>query len=320
MKSADCIGAEKCSEMFRTARVFALISIVCAHIVPNTPPVAQLYTAMAQFGAPAFFIISGFYYHPDHYGSFRGMLRKKAVTVCIPWLFLGSMGFFYNIIARGAPFSLPELLFWLAGFNTYLYFLTYLMVFFLLFYRTSTPILIGAVILNGISGCVILFPNIPSTLVFTNRIGYFALGMLLQRVGAGKTYLFCRRSRYIACTMYGVLIGLWLFLPDAASAILRWAYHPVVLLGCFACFGLSTWKVFHNRLFDLVSGFSFTIYLIHFMAIGLLDRIYGISPITELFSCVFVIGFCVLLLSVASYLMRLLKLERIGNPLLGFRM
>ena len=55
------------------------------------------------------------------------------------------------------------------------------------------------------------------------------------------------------------------------------------------------------------------------MVIGVFDFIFNVHFITQILASGIVIGVCYASLWLARYLMKLLKLEKIGYPLFGFR-
>ena len=112
------IHEEKISKAFSVARVFALISIVSAHIVFSTGTpnlIARFFDVIASVGVICFMFISGYYYNSDSFGGFFKMLKKKLLTIVLPWVFLGSIGFLYNRILSGIGLDIIEYLKWIIG-------------------------------------------------------------------------------------------------------------------------------------------------------------------------------------------------------------
>ena len=91
---------QRISTLITVARVFALISIVCAHVIfsVGTPYViTKLYSTMASIGVVCYLFASGYYYNPQKY-TFAGLLKNKAITIVLPWVFLGTLSYLYNAI------------------------------------------------------------------------------------------------------------------------------------------------------------------------------------------------------------------------------
>lgn len=64
---------------------------------------------------------------------------------------------------------------------------------------------------------------------------------------------------------------------------------------------------------------SFAIYLIHRMVIGVFDVVFNINVITQILAVFVVIGICYVALFLCRWLIKIMKLERLLNPLFGFR-
>ena len=74
---------QKISSIVMVARVFALVSIVCAHIgfTSNVPYIiAKLYSAVASIGVICYLICSAYYYNPKKY-TLIGLLKNKAKSI-----------------------------------------------------------------------------------------------------------------------------------------------------------------------------------------------------------------------------------------------
>ena len=192
------------SSMVTVARVFALISVVCAHITfPETVPeeIRTLYSSLGSVGVIFFFIAAGYYYNPKKY-TFIALLKNKFISVCLPWLFFGSIYYVYKAILKpGEHLSLSFGAYfkWIIGHETFLYFCTILLLCFLIFYRTNKPILISSVVITFISVMltasgmwkpIIEALHITDYLNIFNWAGFFALGMLLKLIPAHILYNF----------------------------------------------------------------------------------------------------------------------------------
>lgn len=189
---------EKLSERDSTAlhfvRVIAIWSSVTAHvsIIDNSTPVIFFFTCMWELfscvGVPAFLIVSGILYTRTP-GDSRSFWKKKVKSIIIPWLFCGTVVYVYRALHVGGSFR--ELLFWLLGLSSWLYYVTIYLVILALFkpIHKCVPLLWGCVAITAVQ--LILKTNgggVPSPLGddYLNPlhwIGFFALGILLRRRG-----------------------------------------------------------------------------------------------------------------------------------------
>ena len=319
---------QKISSIVMVARVFALVSIVCAHIgfTSNVPYIiAKLYSAVASIGVICYLICSAYYYNPKKY-TLIGLLKNKAKSIGLPWLFLGTVGYLYNGVLSKS-LSLISYLRWMVGNGTYLYFLTILILCFLIFYRTNKIVLYCAIGVNiisliltalGILGPVISALHITNYLNIFNWVGVFALGMLAKQVSEEKLYNFLYKSRFITLALFAITVIL-VCIFDIKTGYFSYIGIWFELLGTLAILGASTIRVFENKLFYDISNLSFTIYLIHMMVIGIFDRLYNLNFVLQAAAVFIIIGICYGILFVGRCIIKLIKLEKHLYPLFGFR-
>ena len=319
---------QRISTVITVARAFALISIVCAHIVfsSGTPyAITKIYSAIASIGVVCYLFAAGYYYNPQKY-TFTGLLKNKATTIVLPWVFLGTVSYLYNAILS-KNLSIIGYFKWIIGNGSFLYFMTVLVICFLIFYRTNKFVLVASIIVNLISLALtatkIIDPvinalHITNYLNVFNWIGIFAVGMLVKKIPAERFYWFIRKMRFVFLGLFAVAVAL-VCVFDVWVGYFSYVGIWLELLGTLTILGISTMKIFENKfVFDL-SNLSFTIYLMHMMVIGVFDRLYNIHPITQAMSVFIVIGICYGALFVARWAIRFVKLEKYLYPLFGFR-
>ena len=319
---------QRISTVITVARAFALISIVCAHIgfSADTPYViAKLYSAIASIGVVCYLFASGYYYNPQKY-TFAGLLKNKAITIVLPWVFLGTLSYLYNAILS-KNLSLLGYFKWIIGNGSFLYFMTVLVLCFLIFYRTNKIVLFASIIVNLISltltATKIIDPvinalHITNYLNILNWVGIFAIGMLVKKIPAEKFYLFIRKTRFVFLGLFAIAVAL-VCVFDIWVGYFSYVGIWLELLGTLAILGISTVKFFENKFVFDVSNLSFTVYLVHMMVIGVFDRLYNIHPITQSMAVLIIIGICYGVLVAARWVIKLIKLEKYLFPLLGFR-
>ena len=61
------------------------------------------------------------------------------------------------------------------------------------------------------------------------------------------------------------------------------------IFGALFIFSVSTFKIFNRKLFYSIANNSFSIYLIHLPLIGVLDRVYNLTPVSQAISVFLVI-------------------------------
>lgn len=323
---------KKISSIFTISRVFALISIVSAHInfTNNTPfLISRIYDIISSIGVIVFLFLSGYYYNSKKYKTFFQLIKNKALTIGLPWLFFGTISYFYNILLSNKNFQIVGYLKWILGNGTYLYYLTVLFFCFLLFYRTNLSILITSIILSLISlfltACNVWAPvieilHITNYLNIFNWIGIFALGLLIsQHITAKKLFCFFEKSRWAFLFLFSSIAVLLCIFYKIPVGYFSYIGIWLELLGALAIFSLSTFSFFENTLFVNLANFSFTIYLIHMIVIGIVDKIYNLHFAISIFATPIVIIVCFVGCLLVKHLIKLIKGEKWLYPLFGFR-
>ena len=139
----------KINKMFLIARTIAILTFISAHTtIKSSVLIANLYSAIGSIGVVLFFIMSGYYYKKY---PLLTLLKKKGLSVILPWVVIGSTVYVVNSILTSNVFAIDDLLLWLVGYKTYLYYVVILLVCFIIFYFHNTATLLIAIILNAIS-------------------------------------------------------------------------------------------------------------------------------------------------------------------------
>lgn len=321
--------SKKCSSLFTIARVFALISIVAAHIsFPASAPytLEKIYSLIASIGVIAFLFMSAYYYNPQKFSSLGAVIKTKLVSIGIPWLFLGSITYLYNGILSGTIHPLG-LLKWILGYKTYLYFLTILFFCFVIFYKANRlfcvcciPVTIMSLMLTalGFMDSIIDFLHITNYLNILNWIGIFAFGQLCRTFDTKKIYEFIYKFRLLLILIF-ILAGAVIFVFDIPTGYFSIIGIYFEIIGVLCIFGVSTFNIFNINLFQNIANNSFAIYLIHMPVIGVIDRIYNINIVTQILSSILVVALAHLALEIFRFVIRKIKCEKLFNPLFGFR-
>lgn len=324
------IYAKKISSTVTVARVFALISIVSAHItLSDSCPyvISKFYSSIASIGVVAFLIMAGYYYNSAKFKNIFSMLKNKAVSIGLPWLFFGSFSFLYGSIMSKEALSPIRYIKYILGNGSYLYYLTVLMICFILFFRTNKYILFGSIALNlvslsltstGVITPIIESLHITDYLNVFNWIGIFAIGVLLRAIECEKIYTFLKKTRWIFVSLFIVADAL-IIAFNIPTGYFSYIGIWLELLGVLAIFGLSTVGILSNKFFFNIANYSFSIYLIHIVVNGIINNLYNISLITQLVSTFLVIAVCFVGFEIARVIIKWLKWQKLLYPLLGFR-
>lgn len=177
------------SNIIYNIKALCILSAICAHTsgVVNGEtlaiPMGCLLGSLGSIGVPIFFLCSGmlFTQKQENVASF---LKKKVQGLVVPWIFVGSLVWFYVVLRKGGA-SVWTWLNFILGNGSYLYYMSMLLVCYLVFlgaFRNYKVVFLGA-----ISGAWLLFESFgvvhtPNPYINPlNWLIYFAVGVLITQ-------------------------------------------------------------------------------------------------------------------------------------------
>lgn len=269
-------------------RALLLISIVGAHSsitrIETTGIVSlciwKIWQVISIIGVPGFFAISGYLYRGDA-EHFEVMCKKKVLSILIPWYFCGMVVYIFSSFPK---YSLDTLFMFLVGHYSYLYYLTVLVVCFIIFYHiyNKTNVLIMCIIINICSlyftqkGIVI--PHITNFLNVFNWIGYFAIGCICKQF---QIFSLFKENKKI-CIVFIALLGIMvivgaLFRVENYFSVASFVVSFISIFGVYSLAVLLNRK--NNKLLIEIGNITFTIYLLH------LPFVAGVKKIIRYLNC-----------------------------------
>ena len=314
---------------FSAARVFAIISIVAAHINFDAPEnIFKIVNSIGSVGVIAFIVMSAYFFHSEKSANMGNFFLKKVKTIIIPWIFMGTIVFMYNAILAHKAITPISWLIFILGNKSFLYYLTMLMLCYIIFYKRNIITISVAFIVNIVSvyltaagklNGIITDLHITNYLNIFNWVGYFALGCVLQNIKPEKLYRALTSVRIPVILVFAVCwAGICVF--KIPTGYFSYVGMPFQLLGCAAIFCISTMGFQKYRVVHTISNMTFGIYLMHMIIIGLCDRLYLITTITKLFSPVIVVVICCVILYAGYIVCKLIKIDKLYCMLTGIRM
>lgn len=122
----------------KAVAVIAIVACHCTHVSENAGLINQLTTKFfdywISYGVPIFYFIAGFFMHVDNTRESRMYFWKsKLKSIIIPWICTGTAVWLYIVIRKGGA-SLEYWARYLFLRESYLYFLTDLLGFYILFF------------------------------------------------------------------------------------------------------------------------------------------------------------------------------------------
>jgi len=325
-RTCEITAEQSISRMFTASRLLAILTIISAHInIKNSEIISNFYSAIGSIGVIVFLIAAGYYFKPNKQPIH--FIKKKAVSIAIPWIVLGSMVYVVNSILIGSRLGILSWIGWLVGYKTYLYFVPVILICFVLFYYHNLPTLIVAMGLNvvslsltsaGILEPVVKTLHITNYLNFFNWIGFFAVGILLRRIPYEKCITFFTRTRIpVLCfSIFGVVLVTFTEYRVGYFSSFGWVFE---LICAWSVFGVCTCKRIYNKFSVSVSETSYGIYILHMMFVGILGKIYSVHPIVSVFANIIVMLFTHLVLLVGRRAAKKLDMERLYSCITGIR-
>lgn len=320
-------NSKKLNIAFSIARVFAIISVIAAHITFSEPHwVYKMINAIGSIGVVVFIILSGYFYKPEKYDNIFGLIKDKFKSIVIPWVLMGSLAFLSGAIVTNS-FSIKRWVTYILGYNSFLYYLPMLFLCYLIFFKQSKLIMLLSGILTVASVYCTAFgfiDNIIKTIYITNYlnilnwVGYFALGCVLRKVNKDKLYNFIKKSVFVFLPA-AIIIYVLICVFDIKTGYFSFIGMPYQIISAFAIFSVSLWNVFDKKIMHIISNMTFTVYLVHIPLIGLLDVVFEMNILTKLLSPVFILAVTVFCLYIGYLIAKLIKLDKIYCRVAGLR-
>ena len=291
---------------------------------------ACIISRLGSAGVPMYLVLSGYFFHPRNYESLWILLKKRAVSLCLPWLFCGSVIYLYTVLRSGEGVHLVPAIKFLLGHGSYLYYLSVLLVlqlaFWLLKDLPNKILLWGCMVLSGVSllltaaGCLddlVTWIGLTHYLNAFNWCGFFALGFVVQKRPVSNLIAGIRKISLPAAALWSVLLVCGYF-AETRFGYFSWFGYGMELCSCIFLLGLGVALSDVGWLRSL-GKYSFPAYLLHIQVIPITAKILGGSVagvlISPLVTYAITFGFVWLACRSAGWL----RCEKLSEYLLGTR-
>lgn len=196
----------------------AILSVICAHcnaVFDEKNRIANAGSLLLQnigsIGVVCFFVISGILFHYKR-GQLVSFFKKRIYSICIPWIISATCVYLY-VHLRKPPLSLSGWINFVIGNGSYCYYLTILMLFYLIFIllpfmRTNIAFIICEILTVFSTIWFWSIGQLSPYLNILNWIGYFALGMQL----AFYPEITNRIIKYLYQLRWGIIVIYTIFL------------------------------------------------------------------------------------------------------------
>ncbi len=269
------------SKQIYILKFYAICCVALAHSYFTEIDVNSLIFVLdkiSRLGVFIFFILSGYFFHPK-----KGFWKKKIITVLIPWIVCAFIMYGYQCFKHSQIFTIKGLLNYFVGNGTFLYFLTILMLCYMLcyFYKKYFWI-VPFFILFTISSVFLTALNILPHEVFSqqwffsylnpylnifNWIGFFCLGIVLQEKEKLVQLFEFARNHWIS--LFAVYAAMLFVAYKYEYGFVYWTSFaiPNILLGVPVFIALSQIPLYKLRYLELtfvkMGTITLPIYMYH---------------------------------------------------------
>jgi len=311
----------------------AIMSVICAHC--NTVSdnysvfnihIGAILKTVGTIGVALLYILSGFLFErielQQQKSSVGKIIKKKLGRIIIPWVFCGTLVYFYVMIRQGGISALGWLT-WILGQGTYLYFLTVLMLMYIVFgiIGYNKKILYVLVIVSIISrGLVFLnvLDNKYYVLNIFNWIIFFIAGMVISN----RNISLGQKEKNIALFIFGITL-IVVFIRGSYFEYWSLGYWGFASVSSIGFLKIIEW-IRPLRVGLIVRNLgrqSLAVYLLHMPFAGIVVNIFNRvdNGILTLSRPIIVLSMTMVCIKICGVIIKKLYIEDWGIRLLGIQ-
>lgn len=315
------------------AKAFAILTVIFAHSDfqhVRSVWLDIIFQRIGAMGVPLFLLLSAYYYIPSKYTSLWELIKSRRTTF-FPWFIFAAACYFCSNLRMGKELNVLSCIQFVLGYNSLFYFMTVLILLQFLFYflrfANIRILLVISIMLSiistemaafGITDGVLVHVGLTNYLNIFNWIGFFAIGLYLQRIEKSKIINFIKKS-------YIVFPLIWVSLFVLGFYIENGQYGYFSVLGIFmesvsaVIIMLLSWSACHFDWIVKLGKYSFAVYLVHINIIPIVNKFLGVSAFGEIISPFITYFLSFLLIWLVCRLLKAFKISYISKYLLGVR-
>lgn len=270
---------KKNSNAFYVVKAFAILSVAFAHCsYHDSPLVQQISSLIGGIGVPIFLISAGVFFNISEDG--KTFWLKKLKNIVCPWVLFGILTYLVSVVL-GAKFSLVNLFLWWIGSGTWMYFVTILLICYVVFraikWQGLPYLMIALFIISNILDVFGINPItnlIGSYLNVFTRVGYFAIGVLLRRASIMK-FETPKLWTKLALSGFSIIMGTLCIVLNVP--VLSYLIHLIFMLSICATLFFWSQSLADCKLLQSIGKQTYFIYFVHMQfGIAILNKVVAI--------------------------------------------
>lgn len=282
MKEREMLQSKVRNNKIDIIKAVCIFSVICAHTTSENDTVNRILQLFGVCGVPIFlFFSSFFFYRGKQYERNReDFWKTKILQIILPWLLFGSVTWVINNLfgSKISSLSLASYLTYMLGYQSHLYFMTILVLFFLTFRQRNKVVeIIEKIGLVLSIVAVIYVDNVGLSNLgvypYLNPlfwIGFWSLGRILAMIDGER---FVKLIPYLMIFDVVFVVAVWIFGRHYISYFSIWTLLLSVL-NIFLCFVISSSsrKIIKSTNIVIAIGRNTQfVYLTHIVVIGALN-------------------------------------------------
>lgn len=312
-------------------KAFAILSVICAHTssVSNASGADNIFAgnvlnSLGSVGVAIFFMISGFLFSRGSH-DFAGFFRKRVATLVIPWVVTGTAVYCYVAI-RKQGIDIAGWLGFVMGHHSYLYFLSMLMVCYLVAFGIDKKPLRLSIVMGLSLASILLTASGVVTQINPymnpfNWLFYFGLGCLLFDLGGlSSLMLFAKKTVHLWVAVF--LCCLVVFSLDGSVGYWtsEYLFFEAISVACISGLCMSP-MIYQSSTVIAIGKESFSIYLLHMPFAGVIAHVFNMvdSALLTLTRPFVVLAITIACIHFCKYISSEIKLARHLPVLIGLR-
>ena len=270
------------NKSIQVMRAFAIFSVILAHSnrtehFTDYEALSILFGNLGIVGVPIFLVIAGYLFSPKNQSVIQ-FLKRKIKPVFIPWIFTGTLVYFYVTVRKGGITIISYILF-IIGHGSYLYFMTILLMIWIVFlyvykFKNLLPLYVVSIALVFIANTTYLFDLLNPYLNPIYFFHYFIFGAIINRLDSSIINF---RFNAIHLTVISALSILILSFTITYKIYLTYFGIISIFYNYFfvgMAFMISS-RLVNSKLLVRIGDYSFWIYLTHMPIVGLYYYLFG---------------------------------------------